>query len=72
MIGRPLNTFPLLSFRIAEAWAVWPTSSEAVERLTRMLATGVGAGAFTVIEAFALTPSIVPRIVAVPGAMALT
>ena len=66
---RPLRTFPFASVVVAFSAADWPVTSAAEAGLTATAATGT---TDTVTVAVAVFPSLVPEIVVVPAAIALT
>jgi hypothetical protein len=71
-IARPVRTLPLASRVVATSVSDAPIESCEEAGVTATVATGTGAGAFTVICALPTFPSLVAVIVAVPAACAVT
>jgi len=72
LIERPVRTLLLASLVTADSCTVPPTWRLAVAGDTDTDATGIGAGALTLRAEEALFPSLVPAIITVPAASAIT
>jgi hypothetical protein len=69
---RPLNTFPLASFRTTVAWVVCPTCTLEAPSDTVTDATGAGGAATTATVPCPVTPSLVATTLALPNPTAVT